>query len=224
MIKFIFIFFVIALLYACNNNTSTQATTTSDTTVSVADSTQSSTTKNNNVIDSSKSSIDTTKADKLIVPGERIGKAVLNTNSDSLETLFGKADFSDAAMGKAWLTWYGKRDEHNNKTELDIYTSYKDTSMREKSVQQIRTTSSYFNTGNNIHVYSSLEEIKEAFPQVHKIQQNMADAKKFIVYDDVQNGIAFTIVNTNGQKICTAIFVHLKGRKVTDIYIAAPQN
>lgn len=227
MSKLVLIFIVFALLSACNSNTSTQTNSIHDTTTAITDSTyNNNATANNNGIDSSsKNAVDATSADKLIIPGERIGKAVLNTNADSIEILFGKPDMSDAAMGKAWLTWYGKkRDEHNNKTELDIYTAYKDTSMREKSVQQIRTTSSYFNTDNNIHVYSSLNEIKKAYPQAHKIQQSAADAKKFVVYDDVQNGIAFEVVNTNEKKLCTAIFVHLKGKKVTDIYIAAPGN
>ena len=166
-----------------------------------------------------------TTADKLIIPGEKIGKALLNTNADSLEILFGKPDMSDAAMGKAWLTWYGKkRDEHNNKTELDIYTAYKDTSMREKTVQQIRTTSSYFHTENDIHVYGSLSEVRKAFPQMHKVKQSAEDEKKMLVFDDVQNGIAFEFENETGQKMCTGIFVHGKGKKVTDVYIVPPSE
>jgi hypothetical protein len=168
--------------------------------------------------------LDTSASNNVITPGKSIGKAVIGTNADSLELLFGKPDFSDATMGKAWLIWYGKkRDEHNNKTQLDIYTSYKDTSMREKTVQQIRTTSSYFITENGVQVYTSLNEIKQAFPSVIQIKQNGEDAKKFTVYDDIKNGIAFEIINVNGQQICRAIFVHTKGKKVTDIYIGAPE-
>jgi hypothetical protein len=129
---------------------------------------------------------------------------------------------SDAAMGKAWLTWYGKKDEHNNRTELNIYTTYRDTSMREKSVQQIRTTSSFFSTGNNMHVYSSLDEIKKVFPGIQKLDQLANNGRNISVYDDVKNGIAFEIADANDQKICTAIIVHIKGRKVSDIYIPTP--
>jgi hypothetical protein len=219
-------YIVVIILLACNNN-STQHTASKDTSTATAN--NESKNLNSNSIGNDLTN-DTVNAiphnpdsDKIIVPGERIGKAILNTNADNLEQLFGKPDFSDAAMGKAWLTWYGKKpDEHNNKTELDIYTAYKDTSMREKSVQQIRTTSSYFSTENNIHVYSSLEEIRKAFPQIQKIKQNKNDARKFIVYDDVNAGIAFEIVTVNNQHICTAIFVHPKDKKVTDIYIASP--
>ncbi len=221
---------VTVLLFACNNNNrSAQNNTSIDTNTAILD-----TGNNNKIVDTNRNDlsndtgitnpINTTGSDKLIVPGEKIGRAVLNTNADSLEQLFGKPDMSDAAMGKAWLTWYGKKnDEHNNKTQLDIYTAYKDTGMREKSVQQVRTTSSFFNTGNGIHVYSSLNEIQKAFPEIHKVKQNEEDTKKFTVYDAVKDGIAFEIVNVNNQKICTAIFIHFKGKKVMDIYIASPQ-
>jgi len=33
----------------------------------------------------------------------------------------------------------------------------------------------------------------------------------------------FEIINVNGQQICRAIFVHTKGKKVTDIYTGAPE-
>ncbi len=188
------------------------------------------------VVTERKDSTDTTAAttqginkaaasNNIIVPGKSIGKVELGMIDTSLETLLGKPDFSDAAMGKAWLTWYGKKpDEHNNKTQLDVYTSYKDTSMRDKSVQQIRATSSFFRTEQNIHVYSSLSAIQKSFPAMKKAPQSADDAKKFTVYDDVNNGIAFEIVDADGQQICRAIFVHIKGKGVRDIYIAAPST
>jgi hypothetical protein len=162
------------------------------------------------------------EANKLIVPGESIGKAVLNMDATNLETEFGKPDMSDAAMGKAWLTWYGKKDEHNNKNELNIYTTYKDTSMQEKTVQQIRTTSSFFSAENNVHVYSSLSEIKKAFPAIQKLNKLPDNNRNIFIYDDVHNGVAFEIADANDQKICIAIIVHIKGKKVSDIYIPTP--
>ncbi len=171
-----------------------------------------------------KQSVDEVAAsNNVVIPGKSIGKVEIGMIDTSLETLFGKPDLSDAAMGKAWLTWYGKKpDEHNNKTQLDVYTAYKDTSMRDKSVQQIRTTSSFFKTEQNVHVYSSLDDIQKAFPAIKKVPQSADDAKKFMVYDDVNNGIAFEIVDANDQQICRAIFIHVKGKGVRDIYIAAP--
>lgn len=157
-------------------------------------------------------------SDSIIIPGETLGKVRLG---DSVSTLgeLGPADESDAAMGKAWLTWKGKKDEHNNQTELKIYTSYKDSTMREKTIQQIRTTSSAFHTKGNNHVYSSLNTIKEEFPHLKKSATYKEDGREFTIYDDADQGIAFEIVNANGQMICTGIIVHEKKKKVTDVYI-----
>jgi hypothetical protein len=209
-------------LIACHSNTSTQTTVTNDTSIA--------TTKPDSAIvavhpDSTHidSAANGAASNNTIVPGKNIGKVEIGMKDQSLEPLLGKPDFSDAAMGKAWLTWYGKKpDEHNNKRQLNIYTSYSDTSMRDKSVQQIRTTSSFFKTAQDIHVYSSLNDIQKAFPDIKKTPQSADDAKNFTVYDDVNNGIAFKIINANGQQICRAIFVHLKGKGVRDIYISAP--
>jgi hypothetical protein len=223
--KIYFLPAMIVAFVACNNNTSSTLETTSDTNV-VAECTDTSTMAAKDSILNNNEPAAVTESqgsNNLIVPGTSIGKALIGANADSLELLFGKPDLSDAAMGKAWLTWYGKkRDEHNNKTQLDIYTAYKDTSMREKTVQQIRTTSSYFKTENGVHVYSALAEIKHAFPGITQMKQNVGDAKKFTVYDDVKKGIAFEVVDVNGQQICRAIFIHQKSKKVADIYIGAP--
>jgi hypothetical protein len=153
-----------------------------------------------------------------IVPGQRIGKVKLGENVSSLEVL-GPPDKSDAAMGKAWLTWKGKRDEHNNFTELDVYTTYKDSTMQEKTVHQVRTTSSQFTTANNIHVYSSLQAIEQEFSEVRKLATYNDDGRDIAIYDAVEKGIAFEIAKANGQQICTGIIVHQKNKKVTDIYI-----
>jgi len=211
---------IATLLFACNSNKTPPEGKINDTVADIASTDSSnSNAKNDSIALTAENNVE---ANKLIVAGESIGKAVLNTDAANLETEFGKPDMSDAAMGKAWLTWYGKKDEHNNKTQLDIYTTYKDTSMREKTVQQIRTTSSFFSTDNNVHVYSSLNEIRKAFPTIQKLNKLPDNNRDIFVYDDVQSGIAFEIADANGQKICTAIIVHIKGKKVSDIYIPAP--
>ena len=211
---------IATLLFACNSNKTPPEGKINDTVADIASTDSSnSNAKNDSIALTAENNVE---ANKLIVAGESIGKAVLNTDAANLETEFGKPDMSDAAMGKAWLTWYGKKDEHNNKTQLDIYTTYKDTSMREKTVQQIRTTSSFFSTDNNVHVYSSLNEIRKAFPTIQKLNKLPDNNRDIFVYDDVQSGIAFEIADANGQKICTAIIVHIKGKKVSDIYIPTP--
>lgn len=172
-----------------------------------------------NTIDTNTTTQDIIDTNRLIVPGERIGKTYLGMDAALLEKVLGKPDMSDAAMGKAWLTWKGKRDEHNNATELNIYTTYKDSTMRQKTVQQIRTTSSYFSIANNIHVYSSLNEIRQQFPDSKKVAQYTEAGRIIAIYDEQQKGIAFEIATANNQPICTGIIVHEKGKDVTAVYM-----
>jgi hypothetical protein len=220
-----FIFFITIFLAACGNNTKQVSkeqisdTSTTPAVVTERKDTNAATAPTTQSID------ETTASNNTIVPGKNIGKIEIGMSDTTLEPLLGKPDASDAAMGKAWLTWYGKKpDEHNNKTQLNVYTSYRDTTMRDKSVQQIRTTSSFFKTAQGVHVYASLDDIKKVFPGIKRVQQSANDAKRFIMYDDVNNGIAFEIVNANGQQICRAIFIHVKGKGVRDIYIDPPSN
>lgn len=182
-------------------------------------------TARDNVMKSSKSIKDSVATDsanfisnRLIVPGERIGNIKLGTNAAYLEALLGIPDRADAAMGKAWLTWSGKRDEHNNRTELNVYTTYKDTSMRQKIVRQIRTSSSMYRTKDGLKVYSSLEEIKRYFPNLRKTGHYNPDNRDIIIYEDRENGIAFEIVMANGQQVCIGIIVSNKGADAISTY------
>jgi len=210
----------IILLAACNNSSdnnssnSDTSTTTTDTIV-----------KHDTVVINNDDNIGTpentsgAESEPLLVAGESVGKIALGADASTLQSILGKPDMSDAAMGKAWLTWYGKKsDEHNNKTELDIYTAYKDTSMREQTVQQIRTTSSFFTTADSVHVYSSLNDIKNKYA-VKKSAQYNDDGRLITIYDDKQKGIAFEIAGANEQNICVGIIVHQKNKSVNDIYI-----
>ena len=220
-----YLFLIIALLFfeACNqqpnteNNTGDSAAITTDAKPRERDS-------SSGINNSGKTNSDTIAseepANKVIVPGKSIGNIEIGMDDSGLEA-FGKPDMSDAAMGKAWLTWYGKKpDEHNNKTQLNVYTAYKDTSMRAKTVQQIRTTSSFFETAGGLHVYASLNDIKQQYPTLKKAAAYTDDGRKIDVYDAQQQGIAFEIVNANQQQICTGIIIHKSGVKVTQVYIS----
>lgn len=156
--------------------------------------------------------------DSLIIAGAAIGKLHLGASASALQVL-GQPDESDAAMGKAWLTWNLPRDEHNNATVLNVYTTYADSSMKEKTIQQLRTTSAAFATSKGIHVYASLDEIREQFPTVKKLAAFNEDGRDIAIYDAVNEGIAFEVAQAGNQQICTGIIVHEKQQKVTDIYI-----
>ena len=157
--------------------------------------------------------------EQLIVPGQSIGKTPLGLDASLLEQRLGRPDFSDAAMGKAWLTWNGKRDEHNNRTELNIYTTYKDSTMQTKVVRQIRTTSSYFKTKENMGVYRSLDELQKHFPNLKAVGHYKDGSRTITIYDAARYGIAFEAAAANGQEICTGVIVHPKGKEVLDVYL-----
>jgi hypothetical protein len=158
--------------------------------------------------------------DKLIIAGKQIGHITLGLPADSLQPLLGRPDRSDAAMGKAWLSWYEKRrDEHNNRIALDIFTSYADSTMEKRTVQQVRTTSTEYATARGIKVYNDLAAIQLQYPNMHfeGRYKELNNDRVFSLYDDRKSGIAFEIVEANGQQICIGILVHFPGKKVMEI-------
>ncbi len=172
----------------------------------------------NKSTDTANKTLTPVNASQLIVPGEGIGKIWLGTEASNLGALLGPPAMSDAAMGKAWLTWKGKRDEHNNAAELNVFTAYKDDSLQQKTVQQIRTTSPAFSTAGGLHVYSTLEAIRAEFPGMKKRAQYNEDGRDIVIYDAQQEGIAFELATANEQQICTGILIYPKGKDVTHWY------
>ena len=214
---------IVFFFYACNNAPSTNDNTVSQDTVTTQDTTavqpDSAVTNDDDNYNDVVNDAENPESVPLIVSGESVGKITLGTDASTLQNILDKPDISDAAMGKAWSTWYGKkRDEHNNKTELNIYTTYKDSSMRQQTVQQIRTTSSFFTTADSIHVYSSLDDIKNKYA-VKKSAQYNSDGRTINIYDDKKQGIAFEIADADSQHICTGIIIHAKNKSVNDVYI-----
>ncbi|KAA2239824.1 hypothetical protein F0L74_26930 [Chitinophaga agrisoli] len=159
--------------------------------------------------------------EKLASAGKGIGKINLGSNADELDKLLGKPDFSDAAMGKAWLTWYSKRmDEHNNRNELNIYTTYADSTMRARVVKQIRVTSPFYLTTDSLQVYNDLARIQQVYPEISfEGKYKEKGGRTILLYDATSQGIAFEVAEAGEQRICTSMIVHEPGKKVTDIYI-----
>lgn len=148
---------------------------------------------------------------QLIIPGKRIGLTALEQNAETLSSL-GKPDFSDAAMGKAWTTWYSK---DGQKKELNIYTTYKDAELKEKVVRQIRITSPEFKTSEGIATGKSLTDIKKNYPEVKLVGKYKAKGQPIELYDAVDSGIAFELQNDT----CVSIIIHKSGKKVTEEYL-----
>lgn len=158
--------------------------------------------------------------DYLIIPGKSMGKTFLGEDAETLYNTLGKPDFSDAAMGKAWMIWFGRqRDAHNNRTELDVYVTYKDSTMSSKVIKQVRTTSSSFKVNDSVHVYAGLATIKHRFPGIAFAEKYRKDSREISVYDDAGEGIAFDIVDAGRQQICIGISVHEPGTSVNAVYL-----
>jgi hypothetical protein len=157
----------------------------------------------------------------LIIPGKQIGKTQIGDDPETLVKNLGKPDSSDAAMGKAWLFWNGKRDEHNNKTLLAVYTTYKDNTMKEKIVKLIYSTSSFFKTSNGVGVYSDLGEIKKQFHGLQQVAQfKEHNSERMIhIYTDKNQGIAFETAEARDQQICIAVTVYIPNENLLDLYI-----
>lgn len=96
---------IIFLLFACNSTSEREKPVTSEKTSIESHTTDS-----------------RTDSTRLIIPGERLGHIFIGENAENLDSVLGKPDLSDAAMGKAWLTWNGNPDNEGNLSRLDIYT------------------------------------------------------------------------------------------------------
>lgn len=157
-------------------------------------------------------------ADNLVIPGERIGRVYLGMENALVVKLLGAPDLQDAAMGKAWLTWKGKRDEHNNATELNVFTAYADSTMRQKTVQLVRTTSNGFVTPSGLRVYSSLIDLQLGHRDLKSVATYQYDHRNFTLYDDKAQGITYEVVAAGKENICTGIIIHPQGKEVLPSY------
>jgi hypothetical protein len=162
-------------------------------------------------------SVKETKEDSLIVPGSKVGKVKIGMTTEALIKAIGEPDLSDAAMGKAWLTWYNNK---NRSSQLDVYTAYKDSNMSEKTVELIRVSSKDLNTKDFIRVGASLGDIEKKFPELKYISHYRKDGTGEIVslYADQKAGIAFEFSAVEKFKKCSAVIVFDVKRPLLSIY------
>ena len=196
------LFFFTLLLTACNNQSKPY----------LANDTASLATQNDTV---RKEETTTAVADAfLIVAGEQIGQVHIADSAAKPLRLLGRPDGGDAAMGSATLTWMGKG---NPPSQLDVYTHYRDSSMTDRSVKQIRTTSPAFSTTDGLRVGLMLSEATQRQPGL-KFSSSESVRKGIRFYDDKANCLAIEAdSNANGQKVVSVI-VHEKGQGVRSVY------
>lgn len=152
----------------------------------------------------------------LIVPGKSLGNIQLGQDMQAVASILGEPDAGDAAMGKAWGIWYDKDSSARGKTELSIYSSYKDSTMMAKDVKQIRTTSKRFKTEEGIYVGCSLSNFKAAYPDVELRAQyaGTSSGDTIKLYDSRAQGIGAEFTNDSTR----AITVHPSGTYTNETY------
>jgi hypothetical protein len=125
-------------------------------------------------------------------------------------------------MGKAWAIYSGKEAwlaDTARRTELDVYSAYRDSNMKVKEVKELRTTSPAFHIAGSIRVGAAWPAIEQQFPELQQAFTYTLPAygKKIIVYDAVKQGVAFEQLE-DAAPVCVAIIVHEPGKQLMDSY------
>ena len=187
--------FIIALgiLFSCNSNSSNSIKLNSDSLY-----------------------VDEIEAKLLIVPGKSIGRYFLGQDMVKVDSLKGKPDTGDAAMGKAWSIWYGKNSTGGKRNEIAIYSGYADSTMSSKAVKQIRVISGKFQTIEGLNNGNLISSFTAKYADFHQIatyvDTELGDTIK--VFDSKSNGIAVEFL----RDISRAITVHAKGEQLNESY------
>lgn len=154
----------------------------------------------------------------LIVPGESIGQVSLGMSATELNSILGKADSGDAAMGKSLQFWINKGG-NGPREYVAVYTVNDfDGSGDPPRVQQVQVTSPRFQTVNGVGTGDALSEIRKQFDNLKPLAYYPNQrSQQVYIYDDQLQSIAFEV--TVADSLCTAITIHQKGEDVTGTYL-----
>ena len=160
--------------------------------------------------------VDDIDAKLLIVPGKSIGRFSIGQSMAAVDSLKGKPDSSDAAMGKAWAIWYGKKSTGGKRNEIAIFSGYSDSTMSSKSVKQIRVISDKFETAEGLNNGTLLSDFTTKYSDFTRISTYVDDRlhDTIYVYDSKSHGIAVEFL----RDISRAITIHDKGKPLDDSY------
>lgn len=195
-----FFYCSIFLLTACN-----QSQTKSTQTKNVAD------TVFNTAISTEEKSV---ASAALITPAKSIGKISLNENAAAVYKDLGKPDSGDAAMGKSLSTWYADHDPKGYQTQIYCARNMGNADENVSRVKQIRVTSPFFKTKEDIGAGATLAQIQAKF-KVVKTASYPTQKPPYEIYDG-KNGIAFEILNSK----CSAVIVYLPGDRGGITYLS----
>lgn len=155
---------------------------------------------------------------QLVVPGRSLGNLRLGADV-AIMAAYGPADYGDAAMQKAWATWFGTG---HPPAQLDVYSTMIPGQDTHKSVQVVRATSTYFRLANGLRNGSTLHQIQACYGQLPLASSYRLKAGQRYLYDDVKRGIAFEVDGTTSTSHCRALVVHLPGQAAAKTYLAMP--
>ena len=138
--------------------------------------------------------------DKLIVPGNRIGKIIIGGNADSLKDILGKPDFTEGAMGSGSMAW------NNNGYKTTVLFSHAMGTKDEQiaRIRKIRITSPDFKTAERLNTGLTLNDYKKRFDLT--LLNNPMSKTKIKVYEAKGKGITFEIDSVSNQGV--GIIVH----------------
>jgi hypothetical protein len=151
-------------------------------------------------------------SDWAIVPGRSLGHVRIGANPSSVFDEFGKPSSEDAAMGKAWATWFGPQGGR-----LDIFSSRSpDADSRDRvKVLLVRVTSTKFRLASGLHTGSSSERFKRAYPRARTWGRYRSSVGRVTIWDDVRCGLAW---ETTPSGAVLAITVHAAGEPLPESF------
>ena len=152
----------------------------------------------------------------LIIPGEKVGQIALGMSAEKVNSLLGKPDSGDAAMGKSLSFWISKSN-HRPPQYVAIYTTISNDASSQHLVRQVQVTSPRFQTTDSIHTGDMIEKIRASYTLTPVAYFTNKYRERVFIFDDEEKGIAFEV--TAPDSMCTAITVHRAGEKIKQTYL-----
>jgi hypothetical protein len=147
-----------------------------------------------------------TKA-RVIMPGKGIGPMLINGNADSLTTIMGKPDSTDAAMGALMMKWNVKYKKGNYSTIIYAHRNMGTADENVSHIKAIYVSSPHFKTADYSGAGSDLRDIRKLFKlTMHAVPGYTT--KQLALYNDYGAGISFEADSTGR---CHGVLVYARG-------------
>jgi len=146
----------------------------------------------------------------VLVPGQSLAGVALGPNGAEELKKLGKPYRIDRGMSQTRQVWKWFKPGGRFDTFFLHTTSNGATDAQPSdgvTIDLIRTTASRFKTADGIGAGSTLDQIRQSFPDAAPVDGTST------IFDDVKRGIAFEFSNTpTNQSACIAVMVHTPGQ------------